>query len=182
MIDHARSRVLADADFPLHPRAAFIGFSAGGHFATRMAILHARRVLAVWAGGTGGHPILPLAQAQGFTLSYPVGVADLQEITGAPFDAASFKHVPIRLVQGALDTNSSLPTGSAPSDSYSAEQSTIAFKLLGDSPVERLGRAREFYRQVTERCETEVFPGAGHQMTPELVRDLANFIAGLAAP
>ncbi len=50
--------------------------------------------------------------------------------------------------------------------------------LLGDTGVERLEKAKAIYQEAGARAQFRVYPGAGHEMTPEIVRDLLAFIAG----
>ena len=178
MVDDARARLAGEHGVQLHEKAIFVGFSAGGHFASRMAILHPDRVLAAWCGGTGGHPILPLAELQGQRLTYPVGVADLEEVAGKPFDRAALTNVSLFFAQGEADTNESIRREPGPSDSYSQEQSQQILALLGDTGVERLEKAKAIYQEAGARAQFRVYPGAGHEMTPEIVRDLLEFIAG----
>ena len=177
MLDDARVRVLREHSLRTHERAIFAGFSAAGHFATRMAVLHPSRVLAVWAGGTGGHPILPLAELGGHTLTYPVGVNDLAQVAGAVFDARTFARIPILIVQGAADTNTSLPSGEEPSDSYSAEQARLVLGLVGTNAVQRLERVKALYCSAGSEAEIRVYEGVGHRMSPEVARDLVEFVA-----
>jgi hypothetical protein len=85
-----------------------------------LQLRRSRRRLKLWRGvQESGHPILPLAAHQSRTLTYPVGVADLDQIAGKPFDREAFAEIPMLIVHGAADTNSSLPTTDEPSDSYS---------------------------------------------------------------
>ncbi len=177
MIDDARRRVRQERDIELHEKAIFVGFSAGGHFASRMAVLHPDRVLAAWSGGTGGHPILPLAELEGRRLTYPVGIADLEEVAGEAFDAEAFAQVPIFFAQGGADTNESIRREPGPSDSYAAEQSQLILELLGDTAIERLEKVKAAYAAAGSKAQFKVYPEAGHELTPEIARDLVQFMS-----
>lgn len=176
MVDHARANLQAQHSLSLDRRSILVGFSAAGHFATRMAILHPQRVAAVWAGGTGGHPILPIAEFEGKRLTYPVGIADLESVAGKSFDAASFSRIPIRIVQGGADKNSSLPAGNEPSDSYSPQQAQLVLDLLGHTASKRLAVVERVYRSVSSQTVVRVYPGVEHRLTPEMVQDMAEFM------
>lgn len=178
MLDHARSRIRNSQGVETVDRATFAGFSAAGHFATRMAVLHPERVLAVWAGGIGGHPVLPLAELEGRELTFPVGVADLEEIVGKAFYREAFSKISFMIVQGGRDTNTSLPSDAKPSDSYSFEQAELARSLLGTNPQHRLAWVKELYALAGANVEIKIYPEAGHQMTPEIVRDMLGFVTG----
>lgn len=176
MLDNARSAIRAQNGIEVSAKAIFVGFSAAGHFATRMAVIHPDRTSAVWAGGVGGHPIIPAAAINERALTYPVGVGDLNEITGRKFDRESFSRIPMLLVQGGNDSNSSLPMTDEPSDSYSREQAILAFELLGATPMERMEKSKLLYREAGSRAEFRTYPEAAHQITPEIIRDLVQFI------
>jgi predicted esterase len=176
MIDHARGKLLRERQVEVREKAVFIGFSAAGHFATRIAVLHPERVLAVWAGGIGGHPILPLATHQSRTLTYPVGVADLDQIVGKPFDREAFAEIPMLIVHGAADTNSSLPTTDEPSDSYSIAHARLVFELLGETALTRMEKVEPLYHAAGSPAEFRIYPETAHQITPHMARDLVKFI------
>jgi hypothetical protein len=57
-----------------------------------------------------------------------VGVADLDQIAGKPFDREAFAEIPMLIVHGAADTNSSLPTTDEPSDRYSNAHARLVFE------------------------------------------------------
>jgi predicted esterase len=176
MIDDARGRVKAGRGVQTRAEAVFIGFSAGGHFATRMAALHPERVLAVWAGGTGGHPVVPLAELKGRRLTYPVGIADLEQVSGRPFDAEAFAKVPMLIAQGSADRNTSLPSSEGPSDSYSKEQAQLVSELLGRTAPERLENVKKAYERAGCQAEFRVYHGVEHRISPEMARDIVRFI------
>ena len=177
MIDDARALISGRYHgMQPHEKAIFVGFSAGGHFATRMAVLHPKRTLAVWAGGTGLHPILPAAELEGRKLTYPVGVADLEEVAGRPFDAEAFAQIAIFIVQGSADTNTSLPSGDGPSDSYAGEQGQLVRELLGEDALSRLEKVRQAYTAANPKAQFKVYDGVEHRITPEMAGDIIAFI------
>jgi len=94
MVDHARERL---AEQGQEPPAQIIlnGFSASGAFANRFCVLHPDRVCSVSAGGISGIVTLPketselgteFGLSERLTPNYPVGVADIAELTAAQFD------------------------------------------------------------------------------------------------
>jgi prepilin-type processing-associated H-X9-DG protein len=177
MVEHARARIETERGIRAHPKIICTGFSAAGHFATRMAVLHPERVLAVWAGGISGHPILPAAEHQGRKLTYPVGIADLEQISGRPFNVDAFRKIPMMMIQGGADTNTSLPSEPKPSESYTYEQATLVFELFGKTPLERLQKTAKLYEEAGVNLEVKVYPEAAHQITPEIARDMVQFLA-----
>jgi predicted esterase len=182
MIEHARVRIQALRNVTVHPKAIFAGFSGGGHFATRIAALHPDRVLAVWAGGMSGHPILPIADYAGRTLTYPVGIADLEEVAGAAFDRDAYASIPMLIVQGAADLNTSLPSGNAPSESYSTAQGCLVRELFGETPLERIKNIKPIFESVNPRVMFRIYSDVGHQITPEVARDVLEFVIAQLPP
>jgi len=84
MIDDARERLTA-LGIPIGKKVFMNGFSASGSFVNRFTLLHPERVKAATAG-SGGCPMVPVSEWNGHTLRYPVGVSDLELLTGNPFN------------------------------------------------------------------------------------------------
>lgn len=176
MLEDARGRLRAARGLESDAKAIFVGFSAAGHFATRMAVLHPDRVRGVWAGGMGGHPIVPAAELDGKALTYPVGIADLKEVAGKDFDAESFGKVTVMLVHGGMDMNTSLQMDERPSDSYTFEQAETVREVLGTDSGARLEKVRAIWAKAGAKVEAKVYPEAGHRMTPQMIEGLREFI------
>jgi|SRR5215469_2890118 len=112
MIQHARE-LLRSLGILTKPKIFMDGFSASGCFVNRFTALHPEAVRALAAGGINGLPIFPLEAYRGNKLPYPIGVADLKELTGTPFDAESYKRVSQYLYMGSLDPKDTLPFSDA---------------------------------------------------------------------
>jgi predicted esterase len=177
MVDDARTRLREACGAEVRKKAIFAGFSAAGHFATRMAVMHPERVLAVWAGGIGGHPIVPVEELEGKALTYPVGIADLREMTGNEFAKEKLRGISIMFVQGEADANTSLPSDRKPSDSYSYEQAELVREVLGTDSMVRLKMAKAIWEKAGAKVEMKVYPEVGHRITPEIAREMVDFIA-----
>ena len=106
MTEHARSEIFADRE--IDDQFLIWGHSAAAQAAEHMAVLHPEKVLGFAASGINGAVTLPLEELGDYTLKYQVGVADLQEITGKPFDAEAFDAVNKFYIQGAHDTSDRL--------------------------------------------------------------------------
>jgi pimeloyl-ACP methyl ester carboxylesterase len=76
---------------------AIFGFSGGGHFAHRFAILHPERLWAASIGAPGSVTLLDPKR------DWWVGVRDLQDRFGKAFDAEALSRVPVHMVVGDAD-------------------------------------------------------------------------------
>ncbi|HWI62002.1 MAG TPA: alpha/beta hydrolase [Symbiobacteriaceae bacterium] len=126
MLEDAR-RMLAEAGIKAEAKAFVMGSSAGGLFADRFALLHPEAVRAVAFGSTSGLMALPVAQFQGRTLRYPVGVADLKELAGVNFRLDDYMKVPRLVIMGQRDSKD----WTRDSHAYEQADSELAHQLFG---------------------------------------------------
>lgn len=152
----------AKTGLPIRDKALLYGFSRGAQIVHRFAEFYPDRTLAValFAAGTYTLP-MPTINVNGTptTLDLPYGVADLQQYTDAPFDAAAFRKVPFFIGVGGADDHA----GDAP-PAWNAYDGTT-----------RLARAQTFARALKQSgmdASLTVFPGIGHAITPAM-RDQA---------
>lgn len=76
---------------------AIFGFSGGGHFSHRFAILHPERLWAASVGAPGSVTLLDPKR------DWWVGVRDLEQRFGKPLDIAALAQVPVHMVVGTAD-------------------------------------------------------------------------------
>lgn len=157
MIDHARAS-LADDGIPTDEKVLIQGFSASGMFANRFTILHPERVKAATIGSPGGWPIAPLSEFNGQPLPYPAGVADLELLTGAPFDSTTYNAVPQLIYMGSLDDNDSLDF----SDGWDSVDALVVDELFGADPISRWPDAESIYQSTGANAEFILIDGIGH--------------------
>lgn len=69
------------------------GYSSSGVFAQRFALLHPELVSATCIGGAIGTMPLPIEEYQDKILSYPIGTADIEKLTGKKFNLESYKEI-----------------------------------------------------------------------------------------
>jgi len=142
-------------------------------FANRFCVLHPDRIKAAAIGSPGGWPIAPVASWEGQTLRYHVGVSDVTDLVGAPFDLATFKTVPLFLFLGDQDTNDSVPY----TDGYEPQDHALVDSLFGETPVARWPKAEQIYDSVGCNCTFRLYPGVGHTVSPDMRRDIIQFFA-----
>lgn len=177
MVDDARER-LANAGYPLGEEFMLNGFSSQAAFVNRLAALHPERVSSVSAGGINGLAILPkeTAELRGFgeqELEYPVGVANIEELTGEPFDLDSFRGVDQFLYMGAEDDKDALLFPDAWTD---PELRGAAILTYGeDIHDERFPRCKSVYEEVDANAIFRLYEGKGHTVDEEIRADVIEF-------
>lgn len=170
MVADARDR-LADRGIDTREQFLLNGFSASGSFANRFAALHPERVLSVTAGGLNGMAILPRREARGHTLPYPIGVADLVELTGEPFDPDAFRTVDQFLYMGGEDDNDTIPYPDAWTDDALAGTALAVYGR--DMHGERFPYCQQCYEDAGVSALFRIYEGVGHRPAP--VEDLVAF-------
>jgi pimeloyl-ACP methyl ester carboxylesterase len=170
MVDDALGR-LRERGWEVSDRFLIMGFSASGMFANRFAVLHPDRVLAAAVGSPGGWPIAPVAKWDGQELGYPVGIADLEALTGVEFLLEAYRDVPHFFFIGDKDSNDSVVYR----DGYDESDERQVFDLFGETPVTRWPIAEEIYRAAGASAEFRTYAGVGHEISPEMRSDMGEF-------
>jgi len=173
MVEDARQR-LAERDYPVADGIMLNGFSASGNFVDRFAALHPEEVVSMTAGGVNGMAILPLDQAQGHTLDYHVGVADVEELTGEPFDREAFADVNRFLYMGEFDDSDTLSFSDAFTEPRLEE---TALDVFGPHMTDdRFPYSRAVYDELGTATVFRIYEGATHTPRPA-VDDIVAFHA-----
>ncbi len=170
MIDHARE-FLGLMGHESDTSVFLFGFSASGQFADRFTTLHPSRVKAAAIGSPGGWPIAPLDTWDGKQLPYPVGIADIRELTGQPIDRASYQQTPVFLFLGDRDTNDAVMY----EDAFSSADRDLILSLFGESPVARWSAVSAVRDSGGCACELRLYEGVGHTITRAMWEDIAHF-------
>ena len=184
MADDAR-KLLAAKGVPVDAKLLLRGFSASGSFVNRFAVLHPERVLAVACGSPGGWPLAPAAKAGGEKLPYPVGIADVAALTGKRVDARALAGVAWFFFLGEKDANDAVVFR----DSFSKADEALVFRLFGRDAGRAVDEGGDLYAKAGLDARFVLYPGVGHEVTPEIEADVAKFFeerlarsSGLRAP
>lgn len=171
MVNDASS-VLARQGVKLSHRVLLSGFSASGSFVSRFAMIHPDRVLAVASGSPGGWPIVPVAKDGDAVLPYPVGIADLQSLTGTIPDMGSLRRVAWFFFLGGDDKNDSVPCR----DSFSCSDEALIFQRFGSTLQTRWTQAERLYREKGLNARFKPYPGVAHEVSSDMQKDIEAFL------
>jgi len=167
--------LLTSRGFSMDKKIFMMGFSASGAFTSRFTMIHPEIIRAAAPGSPGGWPLAPVSEWwNGTTLRYPVGIADIESLTGKPFDLADFKKVPQYIYVGDKDTNDALDTRNFPQNEINVICTNLncnALPLL----VERWPVSKEMYESVGINNRFVIYPNVAHTITTQMFEDILQF-------
>ncbi|MBE0517132.1 MAG: PEGA domain-containing protein [Methanophagales archaeon] len=175
MIDRLRGDLQRDG-YNVHEKVFVEGFSAGGMFAQRYALLHPARVQAIAAGQSGGSIVLPESSYNGIELDWPVAVNDFPTLVGYKFDQATYKQVPQFIYIGDQDTKNSTLRGAG---ELWRTQSQIDFlnTTFGATDPIRLRNQCDYLKKLGYNITFKEYAGIGHQFTNQMLDDVFAFFS-----
>lgn len=150
-------------------KVLLFGFSRGGQAVHRFATLYPERVAAVALDSAGSYTLplnTMLVNGRSQTLPLPYGVANMAALTGHPFDFATFRQIPFRVAVGGADIN--------PDDTPRAWDAYV-----GLTRVDRATNYTRILQNLGMNATLAVYPGVGHQVTPQMVDEQAAFLKGV---
>ena len=173
MMDHAIELLRANG-FKVHDKVFMHGFSASAKFCMRFTFLHPERVKAIAAGGVNGIPTLPVKERNGYTLPFPIGIADIDKFTGRPFDEEAVRQVPQYIYMGYLDRNDTLPSR----DAWSEDEAYIISNATAETMMpDRWKICRDIYKEKLPRAQCVTYNGVAHGIKDEMLDDIVKFFA-----
>jgi poly(3-hydroxybutyrate) depolymerase len=146
-------------------RFAIFGFSGGGHFSHRFAILHPEKLWAASIGASGSVTLLDPGR------DWWVGIRDIRERFGISFDAAALAKVPVQMVVGDADLETWEITH-RPGGTYWMEGANDA----GRTRPERLRALAESFEKAGVAVRFDLVPGVSHDRIKVLDR-VKDFLA-----
>jgi dienelactone hydrolase len=171
MVEDAGRR-LSGQGMEIRSRFVMVGFSASGSFANRFAFLHPEKLLAVVAGGINAFPMLPAESSGEDRLPFPVGVGDMEALTGRTFNRETWAKLPQMIFMGAQDTNDAVRYD----DAYSAAARALIFRELGEPMHDRWLKAQAFYLEAEAMTTFITYPHLGHWIDRRVGMDIVHFI------
>ncbi|WP_407118012.1 alpha/beta hydrolase [Bradyrhizobium sp. LMG 9283] len=140
-------------------RFAMFGFSGGGHFTHRFAILHPGKLWAASIGAPGSVTVLDS------TKDWWVGIRDIKRRFGIDFDAAALARVPVQMIVGEADLETWEITHK-PGGTYWMEGANDA----GRTRPERLQALKASFESAGVNVRLDLVPGVSHDRLKVLDR------------
>ena len=138
---------------------AMFGFSGGGHFTHRFAILHPAKLWAASIGAPGSVTLLDP------TKDWWVGIRDVKQRFGIDFDAAALARTPVQMLVGEADLETWEITHK-PGGTYWMEGANDA----GPTRPERLKALKASFESVGVDVRLDLVPGVSHDRLKVLDR------------
>lgn len=176
MIDDVRETYEKD-HWNIDDKVLMWGFSASGMFVNRFTMMHPDRVLAASVGSPGGWPIVPSKTWEGKRLRYPIGIDDLDELTGESANLEEYKKIPQLFFLGGEDCNDSVPYG----DSYEDKDRELINNLFGTTPVERWSIAEKIYESIGANVKFIIYERVGHRPTLKSFKETKDLFKSVIA-
>jgi poly(3-hydroxybutyrate) depolymerase len=140
-------------------RFAMFGFSGGGHFTHRFAILHPAKLWAASIGAPGSVTLLDPAK------DWWIGIRDVKQRFGIDFDTAALARVPVQMIVGEADLETWEITHK-PGGTYWMEGANDA----GSTRPERLQALKASFESAGVDVRLDLVPGVSHDRLKVLDR------------
>jgi len=170
MIEDAKL-ILTNKGLNVEEKVFMKGFSACSTFTNRFAILHPHIVKAVATGGINSIPTFPTEEWDGERLRYPVGIADIKEISGIEFNLEEYMKVAQYIYMGSEDDNDTTPYD----DAYERVDARLIWRLVGKEMDVRWRKSEQIYKELGIPAQFVTYQGVGHSVTPQIINDVVDF-------
>jgi len=146
---------------------ALFGFSGGGHFTHRFAILHPRKLWAASIGASGSVTLLDTSR------DWWVGIRNLRDVFGIEFDREALAKLPVQMLVGDADLETWEITHK-PGGTYWMEGANDA----GRTRPDRLRALQRSFESAGVKVRFDLVPGVAHSRMLVIDR-VQDFLAGL---
>ncbi len=173
MINDAKER-LKTLGINIEEKFILNGFSASGAFSNRFAIMYPQLLKGVISGGQT-YAMLPLKEYEGIKLTYPIGIADLEDVAGIKFNSEEYFNLPQFIYEG--DQNDHNDTTKF-SECMTKEQAEMIYSLFGNLPKsKRLDNQIKLFEVLNfSNIDIRLYEGQGHK--PQ-VEDIKKYLEKL---
>jgi hypothetical protein len=166
--------ILREKGLNMEEKVLMNGYSASGWFTIRFTIIHPHMVRAAAIGGNFSQ-ILPIEELEGEKLQYPVGVADLEQLTGKAFNYDEYIKVAQYIYLGALDPNDATYF----EDSFEKSHGEQIRRLIGKDTMARWRKTQEIYKKAGIPAQFVTYEGIGHMLNNEIIDDIIFFFKNI---
>jgi pimeloyl-ACP methyl ester carboxylesterase len=172
---------LQNDGYRVNPKILIEGFSAGGVFAQRYALLHPEKVLAISAGGISNFS-LPITEYEDIPVNWPVGIANIEYLAQINFDEKEYKNIYQYIFIGEQDSkypNTLLfPNSWGPTSMWeSVEQRNFLRRAFGSQDPLRIEKQINYLnKNGYEKITFKKYPDVGHEFNSLMVNDIMNFL------
>jgi len=164
--------LLAAHGLVLEKKVFMTGFSASGQFVNRFTVLHPEWVKAVFHGG---FTMYPTDRLGGNTLYFPLGTADIKELTGKQFNLAEYKKVSQFVFTCDQDKNDKI---NETAEDYNAYDARVMHDLYQTEDCMVIWQKKEQYMNSLGfggNIQFHVYVGIGHGIPPASLHDAVRF-------
>jgi hypothetical protein len=155
------------------------GFSAGGMFAQRYALIHPTRVQALAAGQCGGSLTMPISQYNENRLNWAIGLSDFPELAGVGFNNFVYRQIPQYIYIGEKDTNNSHFIAN-PDGFATQEEIDLINGIFGNTDPVRVESMANFMVNIGCNVTFKLYENTGHEImpwnTPHIYADIYSFL------
>lgn len=170
IINKAKTILKEEIGLTVSDKIILNGYSSSGVFAQRFALLHPDVVETACIGGASGSIPVPTKD-----LSYPLGIADYEQLTGRIFDFESYSKIKFRYYVGEFETqnksNTRVDDFGAPAPmhdmsyfnrSVPVEAGKKQREIFGEDMFERANRTIQVLKSLGIDIQHEIILGRGH--------------------
>jgi len=153
------------------------GFSSGGMFAQRYALLHPERIKAIAAGQCGGTFVLPQDTYNEKEINWPVGINDFHSLVGYDFKLDAYVKISQFIFIGDQDVGAStLWLPGSQTLWRSQKQIDFLIETFGETDPVRIENQINYLNSIGfDNIIFKMYPGVGHTYSDEMLSDLLAF-------
>lgn len=167
---------LTDAGFATNDKVFMFGDQGSGVFPHRFAILHPELVQALWESSSAPAP-LPAAEFAGEPLDYPLGINNLEELTGKPFNLEAYLKIHQFIMAGEYDD-----VGIITSDFFPNGQWQFIRTHFGSTDAEMVEFFYNYLISIGASVEFRLYKSIGNRLTDEMINDAFRFLVSHSQP
>lgn len=187
MIDTLRNELVKQG-YPVSEKVFMYGFSISGAFTARYTVLHPDRIKASAPGSPGFMPI-PVDSYDGKRVTWPVGVSDIEELTGIRVDLNKLTQIPQLVYIGNADTVDPVPSSNGVTSSSMDEaafwptsgttfmptQAKFIHDHFGIDQAQRMVASVSYLQSIGLPVTLKTYAGVGHSFTRDMLADVLQF-------